>query len=375
MKERFYDMLNAIGVVLFAGLLLFFSPLASQGISRGLTLCAEVLIPSLFPFMALAVFVGRSRAGVFFGHMLGPLCRRWLRLPKETAPVLLMSFIGGYPVGARMLAGMLCRKEITPEQAQRLLSFSVSPAPSFAIVTLGAGLAGSLPAGVVLYFCHVFTALLLGGWYARRSKVPLGKAAGPCSSLSFSAALVEGVSSAVEGMLSICGFVLLFSTLISFLQASGFVQLFGQIVFPLSKGILDPNAFSAALFGLLEVTCGVFSCRGLAWSSISILLPFLTSFGSLSVLCQISAMLHGYGVSTAALLRGRIVHSCLSALMAAPLLRQMQPAVEVLARPAQPLWGPAPILSTLALLGMCSLFLLNLEPPDVPKLPQKNAKY
>ncbi|MBQ8670882.1 MAG: hypothetical protein IJ508_06555 [Oscillospiraceae bacterium] len=376
MKERLYAMLNAIGVVLFAVALLGFSPLTTRGISQGLSLCGRVLIPSLFPFMALAVFVGRSRAGAVFCRLLGPLCRRWLRLPPQLAPAVLMSFIGGYPVGARMLAGMLDRGEATPEQAQRILSFAITPAPSFAIVTLGAGLMGSTKAGTILYGCHLFTALLLGGWYARRSKTPQTMETKSSSPLPFSAALVESTSAAVEGMLSICGFVLLFSVLLSFLQGCGATQLFGQVVAFLSCGKISAEAAAAALCGLLEITCGAFACQTLSWQGICVLLPFLASFGSLSVLCQVSACLNGREVSTAALLRGRLIHGFLSALMAAPLLWQLQPSVEALARPAQPLGGSAPVLSTLALLGMCSLFLLSLEgTAPAKKFPSKSANF
>lgn len=376
MKERLYSMLNAIGVVLFAAALLSLSPLTTKGIGQGLSLCGQVLIPSLFPFMALAAFVGRSRAGTFFCRLLGPLCRRWLRLPPQMGPVVLMSFIGGYPVGARMLAAMLDRGEATPEQAQRLLSFAISPAPSFAIVTLGVGLMGSSKAGGILYGCHLFTALLLGGWYARRSKTPQNAATKTTSPLPFSAALVESTSAAVEGMLSICGFVLLFSVLLSFLQGCGATQLFGQIISFLSCGKIGANTAAAALCGLLEITCGVFACRTLSWQAICILLPFLVSFGSLSVLCQVCACLNGRGVSAAALLRGRLVHGFLSTLMAAPLLWQLPPSVEALARPAQPLGSSASVLSSLALLGMCSLFLLGLErPAPTQKHPRKTLNF
>ena len=363
MKERFFNMLNAIGVVVLATALLAFSPLTAQGIGQGLSLCGQVLIPSLFPFMALAVFVGRSRAGIVFCRMLGPLCRRWLRLPTELSPVVLMSFIGGYPVGARMLSGMLKRGEATPEQAQRLLLFSISPAPSFAIVTIGAGILGSTKAGAVLYGCHLFTALLLGGWYARRCGAPAHTATKSTSPLPFSSALVESTAAAVEGMLSIGGFVLLFSTLLSFLQGCGILGMVGSLFSHFSAGQLPANTLSAALCGMLEVTCGVFACRGLSWQAQCILLPFLSGFGSLSVLCQVSACLGSQQISCAALLRARLVHGLLSALMAAPLLWHLQPSIEIFAQPAQPLGSSPSILSTVALLGMCSLLLLNLENP------------
>ena len=366
MKNRISELLTAAGAVSAGLLFLLFAPLCVQGVRQGLALCGETLIPSLFPFMALAMFVSRSRAGSPLGRLMSPLCRRWLRLPAAVGPVLLMSLIGGYPVGARMLAGMLDRGEVTPAEAQRCLQFSVSPAPSFAIVTLGAGLMGSIKAGAVLYGCHLFTGLLLGGWYALRCGAPRQTEAKPLTQpLPLASAMVESVASAVEGMLSICGFVLLFSALLSLLEGTGFTTALAQKVSMLTGGILSADAVSAAFCGLLEVTCGVFACRELPWSVICVLLPLLVSFGSVSVLCQITACLRGRGISFGALLGGRVIHGLLSALMAAPLLWQFRPALAVWAQAARPLTHPSTALSAAGLLGMCSLLVLSLGLPPI----------
>jgi hypothetical protein len=217
MKKRLSALLAAAGCIGAAAGVLFFSAEAAQGVRSGLTLCGQTLVPSLFPFMALAMLVGRSTAAGPLCRILGPLCRRWLRLPESLAPVLLMSFVGGYPVGAKMISSMIKEGEISTGQARRLLFFAVSPAPSFAIAAVGGSLLGSAKAGAVVYGCHLFTALLLGGWQARKYKMPLpSKKEG--KGLPFSAALVESTAAAVEGMLSICGFVLCFSALLALLQ-------------------------------------------------------------------------------------------------------------------------------------------------------------
>ncbi len=348
--------------------LLFFSPYVSRGVAQGLTLCGQTLIPSLFPFMVLAVLISRSRAARPLCRLLGPLCRRWLRLPQNFGPVLLISLIGGYPVGARILSGMLDRNEATPQDARRFLQFSVSPAPSFAMVTVGAALLGSPKAGAVIYGCHLFTGLLLGGWLALRSGAPKPRPTPPAQPLAFGTALVESTAAAVEGMLSICGFVLLFSALLSLLEGLGLTAAAGRLISELAGKALPAEVVSAALSGILEVTCGLFACRGLPWKFLCVLLPFLVSFGSLSVLCQLSAGLRGRGIGMGSLLTGRLVHGLLCSLMAAPLLYRMQPSVAALAQLARPLARPDSILSTLALLGMCSLLLFSLGEKAPPKL-------
>ena len=353
-------LLTAAGCGAAAVGVLCFSAEVAQGVRDGLALCGQTLIPSLFPFMALAVLLSRSAAAEPACRLLGPLCRRWLRLPQGLAPVLLMSFVGGYPVGARMMGDMIKKGEITPRQAQRLLFFAVSPAPSFAVVAVGAGPLGSLKAGAVIYGCHLFTALLIGGWQARRHPTPPVRTKKQ-NRLPFSAALVESTAAAVEGMLSICGFVLLFSALLALLQAVGLPLALGGLLSQAAGGAVSPQTFSAALCGMLEVTCGVFGCGGLDWHSLCFAVPFLVSFGSLSVVCQISACLRGSGIPMAPLLAGRFLHALLCTLMAAPLLWQMPPHLSAWAQAAQPLGQPSSVLSTAALLGAGSLLLLSLD--------------
>ena len=70
MKKVLGTWFLAAGCAGAAWALLFYSPLAGEGIRQGLTVCASVMIPSLFPFLILSDFVARTR----LGRMLeGPL--------------------------------------------------------------------------------------------------------------------------------------------------------------------------------------------------------------------------------------------------------------------------------------------------------------
>jgi len=360
MKSGWRDWAAAAAVLAAGAGLLGGGAACAGGVRQGLALCGGTLVPALFPFMALAGVLGRSGAQRAFARLTGPLCRRWLRLPEALGPVMLMSFVGGYPVGARMLSGMLARGEVTREDARRCLLFCISPAPSFAAAAVGQGVLGSARAGAVVYACHLGTALLLGRWHARRSPLPPSGANRGLQTLPWAAALVEGVQGAVEGMLSICGFVLLFSALLGLLEGLGAPAAAGALLHRLSGGLLSPQAGAAACSGVLEITCGVFACRGLGWGELCLLLPFLVSFGSLSVLCQVSACLRGRGIGMGPVLRGRMAHGLLCAAAAAPLLRRMGPALPAWAAAARPLSDPRVVLSSAGLLGLCSLLVLQL---------------
>ena len=107
MKQRTKDFLLVLGWGGGAAALLFCSPSVGEGVRQGLAVCAAIMIPSLFPFLILSDFLGHTRIGALLERPLGGLMARLYRCPKELAPAILMSWVGGYPAGARVLAGMV----------------------------------------------------------------------------------------------------------------------------------------------------------------------------------------------------------------------------------------------------------------------------
>ena len=116
-------LLSAFGAAAFGGGILIAPQAASQGVRDGLTLCGQVVIPSLFPFLALSSFLVQSGLAQRAGHLLEPITKLLFRLPGAAGSAILMSLIGGYPVGARMTVQLLDAALITQKQAQRMLFF------------------------------------------------------------------------------------------------------------------------------------------------------------------------------------------------------------------------------------------------------------
>ena len=66
----------------------------ATGIADGLLICGNILIPSLFPFTVLAMFFIESN-----------ILQRHLKTPiMFSLFVFLLSIIGGYPVGAKIIS-------------------------------------------------------------------------------------------------------------------------------------------------------------------------------------------------------------------------------------------------------------------------------
>lgn len=90
-------------VVAAAYYLLVCSSAAAESVRQNIKICLDILVPSLFPFMFLSVFIVKSGLADFLGKKLEPLFRRIFKLPGSACGAMLTSFIGGYPAGQNRL--------------------------------------------------------------------------------------------------------------------------------------------------------------------------------------------------------------------------------------------------------------------------------
>jgi sporulation integral membrane protein YlbJ len=288
---------------LAAGLLLLYgsAPLR-QGVSQGLRMTVQSLIPSLFPFLVLCSFFTGSGAYLALSKPLGPLAKLF-RLPVCTAGVILLSLVGGYPAGAKMVRNLMEQGRLSRQQGEAMLCFCFGSGPAFAIGVVGTGVFGSTQAGIVLFAAHTAASLFTGLLFTRRlPTASIGQAAEAETKLAPTAAFVEAVSGSVTAMLSIGGFVMLFCGLIALLDSLSLFALLDN---------LCGSWASTLLPGLLEVTGG---CLGQQRPGVGglLLCSFFLSFGGLCVHAQIYGLLGKHAPSYARFLLSRLVCGGLS---------------------------------------------------------------
>ncbi len=300
--------------------LVFCSASAGEGIRRGLAVCASVMIPSLYPFLILSDFVARTRLGQMLERPLGVVAERVYRCPRALAPAILMSWIGGYPAGARVLAGMAERGTLTREEAGRALAFCVNSGPAFLVAVVGTGVFGSPKWGLFLFACQLAAGVLTGRLLCRGYRWPRLEAGKERGCLPPAAGFVGAVTSATGGMLSICAFVLAFSALSQLFSDWGWLTAWGEGLSRLTGGMLTERGAACFLTGLLEIGGGCALAQGLPPGQGALALPFLLSFSSLSVMGQLAACFGEAGVDGGLLVRGRVVHGVLTLALAGPVL-------------------------------------------------------
>ncbi len=283
-----------LAACLLAGLFVIRAGECREGAARGLESCARVLIPSLFPFMVLSNLLVRTGVCHASGRRLEGLTRRLFRLSGAFAPVILLSLIGGYPVGAGAVAGLYESGAVEEREAKRAALFCVCAGPGFMLNYVGASLYNSVEVGAVMLAAQALSVIVLGALLALldRKEVISGKEI-KYSPLPFSAALVRSVSDAARAMLSLCASVVVFSA-------------FSGIV----RSAVPEGGLSVCLEGLVEITA--------AFPRMTAELPvaaaaFFAGFGGLCVHAQIFGTLGGLRISAALFFLIRIVQGLLTA--------------------------------------------------------------
>ncbi len=243
-KTVYYKYSVSIFIIFtFAFLLLRFPETAGQGISDGVDVCLGTLIPSLYPFLILSSLVINLNITALFEKYLSRPTEVFFKLPGKCMSIILLSLIGGFPVGGKMTKEMYERGELTVSQAKRLLMFCVCPGPAFTISSVGFYMLGSKKAGLIIYISLIMSSILLGFLtrFFAEDEPYSGTVYKENTSICFSDALVKSVSSGSASMLSICAWVIIFSCinkLVEILPIDNGIQFFIYCISEVTNGCL-----------------------------------------------------------------------------------------------------------------------------------------
>lgn len=305
------QVLSGAAAVLAMAALLLFSSEAVMSARRGLELCGRVIIPSLFPFFVVSSVMRLCGLTERLGHLLAPVMSKLFGVSGSGGAAFVLGVTGGYPLGASVVAELVRDGTVDTREGERLLAFCNNSGPAFILGAAGCGIFGSAGYGLLLYAAHVLAAatvgLLFSGSCAPGARPPVRSRC-----VSFGEALPEAVKTSVPTILTVCGFVVVFTVCVGTLAAAGiFSSLAGEISVSTGVGL----RFSRALLtGFLEIGSGIGAMEGLAPTPVNLALcSFIIGWGGVSVHLQTSAVVSGTGMKTARHTAGRFLCGIIAA--------------------------------------------------------------
>ena len=289
---------KAAAAILLCALPLVFAEECREGAKRGLELCLRVLLPSLFPVMAATGLMVKSGACALTGRLLRRPSKWLFGVSGTMAPVILMSLIGGYPVGAAGISALRRQGAVSEQEAKRAALFAVGAGPGFVTGFVGAAIYGNAAVGRIMLAAQSASVLLLS--VPARLLVPAGRESRQADgrlppSLPFDRALVEAVTEAARNMGVICAFVTVFSAMLA-----------------LTEKLTANETAQDAVFLLSEVCT---AATRLAPKAPVALVAFAVGFGGICVHCQILSALGEVKVNRLLFFLFRILQGALTALL------------------------------------------------------------
>lgn len=294
-----------LGVYLII-LLLRFPVLSLQYASIGLNLWYQKMIPTLLPFMILSGILIRMNLTKEVVRIAHPLLRFCFHTSPNGSYTLIMGFLCGFPMGARIVGELYSSGELSKWEAERLLVFCNNIGPiyflSFAMPMLGIE-------NILVPFLVMYGIPLAYGVFIMRI-LPCAKKVTKSVNISQPNETIQRKErGASAGLLSAIDRSIL-SGLLGIAKLGGYM-----VFFNLLNILFVPfSHLSPRLLGLynciLEITSGIsrYSCFP---NTILVLLPF----GGFSCIGQTYSMICHTDLSIRSYLFHKLVQTALTALL------------------------------------------------------------
>lgn len=305
-------------VVLAASMILYPEPSFSAA-ERGLKVWWDVVLPALLPFFIAAELLMRLGVVHFMAVLCQPIMRPIFNVPGAGSFTMAMGIASGYPLGAALSARLKDEGLANKTEAERLMCFCNTSDPLFMTGAVAVGMFKRADLAGIIIAAHYLSALLVGFgmrfWKLRSEKTPPLKSEGSFilvraysamrkaqreKGKPFGELLGDAVTQSINTLLSILGFIVLFSVIFELLRIAGVTDAISLAISRVVPDSLIPKALHEPLVsGFFEITIGTsmasqaeapFVARVAAASAI-------IAWSGLSVLAQVAAVTQPSGLS------------------------------------------------------------------------------
>lgn len=369
--------------------LLMYPEQAFRSSIRGLSIWWDVVFPALLPFFITAEMMMGFGVVHFMGVLFEPLMRPLFRVPGAGGFVMAVGLISGNPMGAKLTSRLREQGLISREEGERLVCFTSTAGPLFIFGAVAVGFFESTSVGIILALAHYIGAFAVGFLMRfHEPKAPPSKPPGKKSGFILFRALRamhrarlqdsrtlgqligQAVTSAVQTLLLIGGFIMMFSVLTQLVNYVGVTTLFIKgIAWVLEFFSFPASLAEAIMAGVFEITLG---SQLASASSPAILLVYkltivslVIGFNGLSIHAQVASMISRTDIRYAPYFIARILHAFISGLLTVLLfplfethLHHLPTAVSVFQPVKTPLWTGLEWTS-LSILLISGIYLLT----------------
>ncbi len=311
--KNFGNIFLTFCIILFAIFLLFFSSSNILAVQSSINLCLNSIFPSLFPFLVVSELLSYTSIINLLSAKFERIMRCFFKMPGISAFPFIIGMISGYPVGAKIISNLREKGKISAKDANLLLIFTNNAGPLFIIGSIGCSIYLNSTIGFLLLGVNILASIITGFVFTHFFKVDYRidpSIISDESSLRFSSLgeiLSDCIKKAFNTLSIVCGFIIVFSIIISMIQTSKILSIFNN------------QWVEYTVLGILEITTGIKLISSIPGTSLFlhlIITSFLIGTGGLSVLLQVWSIISKTDLSIKPYLYGKIFSGiCAASLM------------------------------------------------------------
>jgi sporulation integral membrane protein YlbJ len=338
LQSKLKTIFLSVSVTVLAVSLILFPQESFEASIRGLNMWWKIVFPALLPFFVVSEMLIGFGVVTFIGVLLEPLMRPLFKVPGVGGFVLAMGMASGFPAGAKLTARLRQEGQVTKIEAERLVSFTNSSNPIFIFGAVSVGFFQNPKLGVVFALSHYLGNICVGiimRFYGKadgekltnqkkkfhlrnafsilhqtrlKDNRPIGKLLG------------DAVTSSIQTLLMIGGFIIMFSVLNKMLYHLHITELLAKAVELLLTNLSFPKSLSIPFIsGLFEITLGSQLTSKVQTATLLqqvIITSFILGFNGFSVHAQVASILAQTDIRFRPFFFARLLHGLLASIFA-----------------------------------------------------------
>ncbi len=295
------------------GLILFKPQEYTAEALKGFEVWYRFVLPALFPFF----YITKLLTSLGMIERIATKCQfltaKLFNAPPITAHIMLMSYLSGYPIGAKLIGESYDSGLISKEDGEKISILCSSSGLIFIIGTIGGLMLGAIGIGIALYVAHLLSCLIMGIVMGRKSKKP-SSFAYSLQVKNYDDILGETIYSSVISILIVGGYISLFYMVFHMVDKTQILMplewLINQVLTPITG---SEDVGSHIIQGLFEATQGCASIAKLDNKVIAggIMCGIIT-FGGLSINLQAMTYLSKAKIKPIKYLLRKVIQSALA---------------------------------------------------------------
>lgn len=313
--------------ILFIVFLVLFSESSLQAARKGLNIWLNTVLPSLLPFLVVSEMLKDTSFIKKLERSLNLLMRPVFNLPGHSSIAYVLGLASGYPAGAKITSSMYKDGLITKNEAERQLAISNNAGPLFITGAVATGIFRMPGTGVILLVCHIaagiLTGIILNIFMSEKNrynlltykKVTTQKAVSQNPGTAF----VRAVSSSVNTLLMVGGFIIFFSVVIELLSVTGIIRILASVAsLLLPRAAIITQSLEAVFSGVIEITTGINMLGGMTQFPLDIRIAsaaFMLGWGGISVHFQVYGIISGTGIGMRKYAIGKFIHGLIGSVI------------------------------------------------------------